>query len=425
MWILHTEGLGQCRDSAAKRVFIGMHVLHHAKRFGLRCLDDLPRERNASSPAEARRSKQHGNIHRGRNSDAMNGIAEGGVCCRMHDVAGHCERTPARERGSLHLCDDDRWQCTDPRGELSEPLDKDWQQIRILHTCFEIESGTKCAAMGAENDDGGCVVGDPWSHRVKRGFKLIEERRPEGVSAMGVVQRERQQTTRALRDDLWSLIRRHEVPCAKRSRGAQGNVHREAMPSRAKQIWLVRHAETEWSVNGRHTGRSDIALTAAGVARANELGPALAAERFDLVLSSPRSRALETARHAGFGATVEVEEGLAEWDYGDYEGLTSAEIAARSPGWDLWRVGCPGGESIDAVAARAERVIKRCLATPGNVLLFSHGHFTRMLAAVWLELVPTRGRSFGLKAGSISVLGFEHENRVIWQWDRVDAFEGH
>jgi len=197
------------------------------------------------------------------------------------------------------------------------------------------------------------------------------------------------------------------------------------MPSRAKQIWLVRHAETEWSANGRHTGRSDIALTSAGVARANELGPTLAAERFDLVLSSPRSRALETAHHAGFGGTVEVEQALAEWDYGDYEGLTSAEIATRSPGWDLWRAGCPGGEGIDAVAARAERVIKRCLAVSGNALLFSHGHFTRMLAAVWLELPPTRGRSFGLKSGSISVLGFEHENRVIWQWDRVNAFEGH
>lgn len=206
---------------------------------------------------------------------------------------------------------------------------------------------------------------------------------------------------------------------------AQGNVRSEPMSSRAKQIWLVRHAETEWSANGRHTGRSDIPLTPSGIARAKGLAPVLAAERFALVLSSPRSRALETARNAGFRSTVEVDEALVEWDYGDYEGLTSVEIAARSPGWDLWCAGCPGGEEIDAVAARAQRVIKRCLASPGNALLFSHGHFTRMLAAVWLELTPTRGRSFGLKAGSISVLGFEHENRVIWQWDRVDAFEGH
>jgi len=197
------------------------------------------------------------------------------------------------------------------------------------------------------------------------------------------------------------------------------------MPSRAKQIWLVRHAETEWSVSGRHTGRSDIPLTPAGIARAKDLAPALAAERFDLVLSSPRSRALETARRAGFSETVAVEQALAEWDYGDYEGLTSSEIAARCPGWDLWRAGCPNGEALDAVAARAKRVIDRCLASPGNALLFSHGHFTRMIAAVWLELAPTRGRSFGLKSRSISVLGFEHENRVIWQWDRVDAFEGH
>jgi len=209
------------------------------------------------------------------------------------------------------------------------------------------------------------------------------------------------------------------------SGAVQGNVGAVPMPSRAKQIWLVRHAETEWSASGRHTGRSDIPLTASGIAKANELAPALAAERYSLVLSSPRSRALETARHAGFGTTVAVDEALAEWDYGDYEGLTSAEIAARSPGWDLWRTGCPGGESIAAVAARAEHVIQRCLASPGNALIFSHGHFTRMIAALWIELPPSRGRSFGLKAGSISVLGFEHSNRVIWQWDRVDAFEGH
>jgi probable phosphoglycerate mutase len=221
------------------------------------------------------------------------------------------------------------------------------------------------------------------------------------------------------------IFHRFLVSGPQHSRTTQGNVGGEPMPSGAKQIWLVRHAETEWSASGRHTGRSDIPLTPTGIARAKDLAPALAVEQFDLVLSSPRSRALETARCAGFGATVAVEEALAEWDYGDYEGLTSSEIAARCPGWDLWRAGCPNGEGVDAVAARAKRVIDRCLASPRNALLFSHGHYTRMIAAVWLELAPTRGRSFGLKAGSISVLGFEHENRVIWQWDRVNAFEGH
>lgn len=197
------------------------------------------------------------------------------------------------------------------------------------------------------------------------------------------------------------------------------------MPSNAHQIWLVRHAQTEWSLSGRHTGRTDIALTPDGVAAARALAPQLAAERFALVLSSPRSRALETARGSGFAASVEVDERLQEWDYGQYEGLTSAQIAAQRGGWDLWLDGCPGGEAIDQVAARARAVLARCTATTGNALLFSHGHFSRMLAAVWLELPPSRGRSFGLKAGSISVLGFEHGNRVLWQWDRVDSLAGH
>lgn len=205
------------------------------------------------------------------------------------------------------------------------------------------------------------------------------------------------------------------------------------MPSNAQQIWIVRHSDTEWSLCGRHTGRTDVPLTAAGELKADQLSPRLAKETFDLVLSSPLSRGMETARRAGFGDRVQSDSDLLEWDYGKYEGSTSAQIAAMHSegelglnlGWDLWRDGCPGGESIDQVAARARSVLGRCLATSGNVLLFSHGHFSRMLATMWLELPPSRGRSFGLKAGSISVLGFEHANRVIWQWDRVDTFEGH
>lgn len=197
------------------------------------------------------------------------------------------------------------------------------------------------------------------------------------------------------------------------------------MPSSTQQIWIVRHSDTEWSLDGRHTGRTDVPLTPAGEFKADQLAPQLAKENFALVLSTPLSRGLETARRAGFADRVQPDPNLLEWDYGKFEGLTSVQIAAMQPNWDLWRDGCPNGESIEAVAVRARSIVQRCLATQGNVLLFSHGHFSRMIAAVWLELPPTRGRSFGLKAGSISMLGFEHANRVIWQWNRVNTFEGH
>lgn len=197
------------------------------------------------------------------------------------------------------------------------------------------------------------------------------------------------------------------------------------MPNRAKMIWLVRHAETEWSRSGRHTSRTDIPLTPSGEARARELAPILAREQFELVLTSPRLRARRTAELAGFGDRAQVDDDLQEWDYGDYEGLTSDQIHQRVPGWDLWANPCPGGETMEQVAARCARVVARAESVPGNVLLFAHGHVSRMLAATWLELPPPRGRSFALKAGSISVFGYEHDVRVLWQWDRVDVFEGH
>ena len=203
-----------------------------------------------------------------------------------------------------------------------------------------------------------------------------------------------------------------------------GYCPREAMAASSKFIWVVRHAETECSASGRHTGRTDIRLTAEGEAKARGLAAMLKRERFDLVLSSPARRAMDTARLAGVGALSQVDDDLAEWDYGDYEGLRTSEIDAMRSGWDLWRDGCPGGESIDSVARRAARVLGRCQTSQGNALLFSHGHFSRMLAASWLQLPPSRGRSFGLKAGSVSILGFEHANPVIWQWDLVDSFEG-
>ncbi|MSQ89875.1 MAG: histidine phosphatase family protein [Phycisphaerales bacterium] len=197
------------------------------------------------------------------------------------------------------------------------------------------------------------------------------------------------------------------------------------MPSRAQQIWLIRHAETAWSRDGRHTGRTDIELTAAGENEADRLAARVSGQSFALVLSSPLKRAMDTARRCGVGAAAQPENTLLEWDYGDFEGLTSAQIAQTHPHWDLWRDGCPHGETLAAVAARAEAVITRCIATQGNVLLFSHGHMSRMLAAMWLQLPPSRGRSFGTKAGSVNIFGWEHGNRVLWQWDSVATLEGH
>jgi len=197
------------------------------------------------------------------------------------------------------------------------------------------------------------------------------------------------------------------------------------MPQGAKQVWLVRHADTEWSRSGRHTGTTDLPLLPEGQAKARGLASALSRADFSLVLSSPLQRAVETARLAGLGDRIEIDRNLAEFDYGTFEGLTSDQIHAQWPGWDLWRDGCPGGETPEHVAARCARLVQRCIEAPGNAILFGHGHIFHAFAAAWLELPASRGRSFGLKAGSVSVLGFEHGNRVLWQWDRVDQLEGH
>lgn len=197
------------------------------------------------------------------------------------------------------------------------------------------------------------------------------------------------------------------------------------MPNRSKMIWLVRHADTEWSLSGRHTSRTDLPLVPRGEDRARALAPTLARENFELVLTSPLQRARQTASLTGFGERAVVDENLREWNYGDYEGLTTDQVHARDPSWDLWTSLCPNGESIDEVAERCRAVVRRLESVPGNVLVFAHGHVFRMLAAMWLDLPEARGRSFALKAASISVLGYEHGNRVVWQWDRVDAFEGH
>jgi len=183
------------------------------------------------------------------------------------------------------------------------------------------------------------------------------------------------------------------------------------------EIWLSRHGETEWSRDGRHTSRTDLALTSNGEADARRLGSRLADHSFSLVLSSPKQRALETARLAGFGDQVEVDDDLLEWDYGEYEGLSTAQIRADRPGWTIWNGSPPGGEAVGQVSQRVRGVIDRCGAAGGDALLFAHGHVLRVLAAVYLGLPPTEGVRFSLDTATVSVLGWEREDRTIRTWN--------
>jgi broad specificity phosphatase PhoE len=197
--------------------------------------------------------------------------------------------------------------------------------------------------------------------------------------------------------------------------------------STTTEIVLVRHAETEWSRSGRHTGRTDIPLTDAGRAAAQALAGRLARWHFELVLVSPLRRALETCDLCGLGDLARPREELLEWDYGDYEGLTSDEILARRAGWSLWRDGCPGGESAAQVGARADRVIAELEAMDGpsasspTVAVFSHGHMLRVLGARWIELAPGDGGRLGLAAGAISVLGHERSTAILASWNDAGA----
>jgi probable phosphoglycerate mutase len=176
------------------------------------------------------------------------------------------------------------------------------------------------------------------------------------------------------------------------------------------ELVIVRHADTDWTVSGQHTGRTDLPLNEAGRAKALSLCGRLEGRSFVAVWSSPLARARETAELSGFSPLIRPE--LAEWDYGDYEGLTTAQIRERAPGWDLWRDGCPGGESADAVGARADALLAM-LPAEGDMLLFSHGHMLRVLTARWLELEPAAGALFVLAPAAIGVLGHEHERRVL------------
>jgi probable phosphoglycerate mutase len=185
-------------------------------------------------------------------------------------------------------------------------------------------------------------------------------------------------------------------------------------------IWLVRHGETEWTVSKQHTGRTDIDLTPAGEQQARALGATLAAHEFELVLTSPLKRARRSAELAGF-PDAHADDSLVELDYGAYEGRTSADIRAERPGWLLWRDGTPGGESMQQAGARADRVIERVGALDGDVLLFGHGHFSRVLAARLLGLPPSEGRLLVLGPGSLSVVGAEHGYRAIHSWNTYPA----
>lgn len=188
-------------------------------------------------------------------------------------------------------------------------------------------------------------------------------------------------------------------------------------PGSTQRIYLVRHGETEWSQSGRHTSFTDIPLTAEGERRAVALAPVFTNHDFALVLSSPMQRATRTCELAGLGGRMERTGDLMEWNYGDYEGRTTAEIRSEATGWTIFHDGAPRGETAEEVAVRARRVIDRAIAARGDAILFAHGHLLRVLAATWLRLAPEDGEHFALETGTVSMLGFERETRVIRVWN--------
>jgi broad specificity phosphatase PhoE len=187
------------------------------------------------------------------------------------------------------------------------------------------------------------------------------------------------------------------------------------------EMYLVRHGETEWSRARRHTGRTDLPLSEAGEAEAKALGQHLRGLEVDRVLSSPLSRAVTTARLAGFGDRVELSDALLEFDYGDYEGLTTPQVRAARPDWDLFRDGCPGGETVEEAAGRARALLAELAAADGRTLLFSHGHQLRILAACFLGLPPSAARHLFLGTASLSVLGVEHEWPALLLWNEQEG----
>lgn len=187
-------------------------------------------------------------------------------------------------------------------------------------------------------------------------------------------------------------------------------------------MWLVRHGETEWAKLGRHTGRTDIPLTDLGREQAASVRARLAGRPFARVLSSPLSRALDTAKLAGFADRVETDDDLLEWDYGAHEGMTTAEIRRDRPGWTVWGEGPRGGETVEDVGRRVDRVIAGARAASGDVLVFAHGHVLRILAARWLDQPPAEGRLFALSTATLSILGWEREQPVLERWNDTTEF---
>ncbi|RUW67708.1 MULTISPECIES: histidine phosphatase family protein [unclassified Mesorhizobium] len=192
------------------------------------------------------------------------------------------------------------------------------------------------------------------------------------------------------------------------------------MSSTFPEIYLIRHGETEWSASGKHTGRTDIPLTAKGEEAARGLADRLKGLTFQAVWSSPSQRAFNTCTLAGFGAAAIRKLDLQEWDYGAYEGVTTKEIVAGRPGWNVFRDGCPGGEQASDVGARADAIIAALRAVAGNVLIFSSAHFLRVLAARWIGLPPDGGEHFVLDTASLSIFGYEHDltEPVIRRWNQ-------
>jgi broad specificity phosphatase PhoE len=187
------------------------------------------------------------------------------------------------------------------------------------------------------------------------------------------------------------------------------------------EVVVLRHGETDWSRSGQHTGRRDIALTERGRAQARRLGQLLAGRTFALVLTSPLRRAVETCSLAGYGGMAIVCEDLREWDYGRYEGRTTAEIRTERADWTVWTHSVPDGETAASVGERADLVVAAARAAGGDVALFGHGHHLRVLAARWCGLTPTAGRLFGLDPATVSVLGYEHETPIIRRWNQECA----
>lgn len=181
-------------------------------------------------------------------------------------------------------------------------------------------------------------------------------------------------------------------------------------------MWLVRHGETEWSRAGRHTSATDLDLTEHGVEVATELAPRLSGVEFDLVLTSPRTRARHTAELVGFGG-AEVDDDLVEWAYGDFEGLTRPQIRKQSPGWMVWTHPTPGGETAAQVTERLDRVVSRLRRIDGRCLVFGHGHALRALTARWIEQPVDAGRFFKLDTSTLSVLGYDREVPVVLRWN--------